>query len=162
MLAGEPPFGGATAQAMIARRFTETARPLRTVRETVPEAVEEAVAKALAKAPADRFSTAGEFGRALEASAQPSRQATVATPTPTQASAPVLDPSHRRSGSTVLSLARHRPHRIFSSGRRALRLAAQTQQRWHGPRPAEIKRLAVLPFENLGRPRTTTCRRHHR
>jgi eukaryotic-like serine/threonine-protein kinase len=46
MLAGEPPFGGATAQAMIARRFTETARPLRTIRETVPESVEEAVAKA--------------------------------------------------------------------------------------------------------------------
>src|SRR5207247_7290857 len=59
MLAGEPPFGGATAQAMIARRFTETARALRTVRETVPESVDEAVAKALAKAAADRFQTAG-------------------------------------------------------------------------------------------------------
>ena len=29
MLAGETPFGGATAQAMIARRLTETPRPLR-------------------------------------------------------------------------------------------------------------------------------------
>ena len=36
-LAGEPPFTGPTAQAIIARRFTETPRPLREVRETVPE-----------------------------------------------------------------------------------------------------------------------------
>jgi serine/threonine protein kinase len=49
MLAGEPPFTGSTPQAVIARRFTEVARPLHTLRETVPPPVEEAVAKALAK-----------------------------------------------------------------------------------------------------------------
>src|SRR5207244_1690037 len=76
-------------QAMIARRFTETARPLRTVRETVPEAVEEAVAKALAKAPADRFPTAGEFGKALEANAQASRPATLTTPAATPSAATI-------------------------------------------------------------------------
>src|SRR5207253_7208384 len=64
-LAGEPPFTGPTAQSIIARRFTETPRPLRELRETVPEGVERAVAKALAKSPADRFGSAMEFGRAL-------------------------------------------------------------------------------------------------
>ena len=51
-----------TAQAMIARRFTETPRPLRWCGETVPEGVERAVARALAKSPADRFASAAEFG----------------------------------------------------------------------------------------------------
>jgi serine/threonine-protein kinase len=32
MLVGEPPFGGRTAQAIVARRLTETARPIRPVR----------------------------------------------------------------------------------------------------------------------------------
>jgi serine/threonine-protein kinase len=67
MLAGEPPFTGPTAQAIIARRFTEHPRPLHTIRETVAEPVERAVDTALAKAPADRFPTAADFARALDA-----------------------------------------------------------------------------------------------
>jgi serine/threonine-protein kinase len=66
MLAGEPPFTGPTAQAIVARKFTESPRLLRTVRDTVPEAAELAVSRALARAPADRFPTAAEFARALE------------------------------------------------------------------------------------------------
>src|SRR5881398_3702740 len=53
MLAGEPPYTGPTAQAIIAKRLSEPIPHLRTVRD-VPEAVERAVTKALAKAPADR------------------------------------------------------------------------------------------------------------
>ena len=66
MLAGETPFAAPTAQAMIARRFTETARPIRQAREAVPESVERALQRALARTPADRFATAAEFGAALE------------------------------------------------------------------------------------------------
>ena len=58
MLAGEPPFTGPTAQAMMARRLLETPRPLREVRDTVPEGVAQAASRALARAPADRFATA--------------------------------------------------------------------------------------------------------
>src|SRR4029079_10234205 len=36
MLSGERPFTGATAQAVLAKRFTETVKPLRTVRAAVP------------------------------------------------------------------------------------------------------------------------------
>ncbi|HZE76533.1 MAG TPA: serine/threonine-protein kinase, partial [Gemmatimonadales bacterium] len=39
MLAGQPPFTGPTAQAILAQRFTETPRPLHGLRATVPEAV---------------------------------------------------------------------------------------------------------------------------
>ena len=65
MLAGEPPFTGPTAQAIIARAMTERPRSLASVRETLPPAVNQAVMTALAKLPADRFSTATEFADAL-------------------------------------------------------------------------------------------------
>ena len=67
MLAGEPPVTGGSAQAMIAKLMTEKPTHLRVLRDTVPQGIDAAVAKALAKTPADRFSTAGEFMRALDA-----------------------------------------------------------------------------------------------
>ena len=71
MLAGETPFAGPTAQAMIARRFMETPRPLRQLRESVPEQVEQAVQRGLARTAADRFATAAQFAAALGAPARP-------------------------------------------------------------------------------------------
>jgi serine/threonine-protein kinase len=67
MLAGEAPFTGPTAQAIIARRFTETPRPLRPARETVPEKVEQVVMRALARLPADRPASAAAFAETLAA-----------------------------------------------------------------------------------------------
>ncbi len=65
MLAGEPPFTGPTAQAIIARVMTEEPRSLAIQRRSVPEYVEAAVNHALEKLPADRFPTARAFGEAL-------------------------------------------------------------------------------------------------
>ena len=65
MLAGEPPFTGVTAQAVIAKLMVERPTPLHTVRDTVPAGLDAAVARALAKVPADRFSTAADFAKAL-------------------------------------------------------------------------------------------------
>ncbi|HTT69041.1 MAG TPA: serine/threonine-protein kinase [Gemmatimonadales bacterium] len=65
MLAGEPPYTGRTAQAIIARRLTDPVPPLRTVRETVPVQVAQAIDRALARVPADRFATAAQFVEAL-------------------------------------------------------------------------------------------------
>ena len=67
MLAGEPPFTGPTAQAIMAKRFMEPARELSRVRETVPQGVSQAVRRALARVPADRFTTAAQFAEALAA-----------------------------------------------------------------------------------------------
>ena len=69
MLAGEPPFSGPTAQAIVARRLAEPARPLHPVRSTVPEAVERAVLRALERVPADRFPDLGTFIAALRGTA---------------------------------------------------------------------------------------------
>ena len=65
MLAGEPPVTGASAQSMIAKLMTETPTHLRVLRNTVSAELDAAVAKALSKTPADRFTSAGEFSRAL-------------------------------------------------------------------------------------------------
>ena len=68
MLAGEPPYTGPTAQAIIAKRMLDPPPRIRTVRETVPEELERAITRALAKIPADRFGTAPEFAEALSRS----------------------------------------------------------------------------------------------
>ncbi|HEY5939231.1 MAG TPA: serine/threonine-protein kinase, partial [Gemmatimonadales bacterium] len=68
MLAGEPPYTGPTAQAIVAKRMVERIPQIRIVRETVPEELERAITRALAKTPADRFGTAVEFAEALSQS----------------------------------------------------------------------------------------------
>ncbi len=65
MLAGEPPFRGPSAQAILARQSLDPVPRLRTVRDSVPEALEAAVLRALAKVPADRFATVQQFSQAL-------------------------------------------------------------------------------------------------
>ncbi|MBC8089781.1 MAG: serine/threonine-protein kinase [Phycisphaerae bacterium] len=79
MLAGEPPFTGPTAQAIVAKVMTERSRALRSVRDTVPLAVDVAVATALEKLPADRQSSAREFAESLR---QPDSQISAATRNP--------------------------------------------------------------------------------
>src|SRR6185436_1047349 len=65
MLAGEPPVSGASAQSMIAKLMTEAPTHLRVLRSTVSPELDAAGARALSKTPADRFTSAGEFSRAL-------------------------------------------------------------------------------------------------
>jgi serine/threonine-protein kinase len=65
MLAGDPPYTGSTAQAIVAKVITEKAPPVTTYRDTVPPHTAAAIQKALAKLPADRFSSASSFAEAL-------------------------------------------------------------------------------------------------
>ena len=65
MLTGEPPFTGATVQAIVAKVLTERPVAPSAVRDTVSVATEQAVLTALAKLPADRFATMAEFAAAL-------------------------------------------------------------------------------------------------
>ena len=81
MLAGEPPFTGPTAQAILARRFTEAPRPIHTVRDTVPQELEQIVMRALARLPADRFATAGSFVEALDTAWRSTGRGFTAAPT---------------------------------------------------------------------------------
>jgi serine/threonine-protein kinase len=68
MLSGEPPFTGPTPQAVIAKHMQAPIPSVRVVRSTVAEDTQQVLATALAKSPADRYSSAGEFIDALDAS----------------------------------------------------------------------------------------------
>ena len=65
MLAGQPPFSGPTAMALLARHSLDNVPSLKIVRGTVPDAVEDAILRAMAKVPADRFHSATDFATAL-------------------------------------------------------------------------------------------------
>ena len=67
MLAGEPPFTGATKAAVLARQTAGEVRPLRTVCPEVPARLERVVLRALASEPEGRYATAGELREALRA-----------------------------------------------------------------------------------------------
>ena len=68
MLAGEPPFTGKSAMAIMARHIMEQVPSVRIVRTIVPEEVEEAIFAAMAKAPVDRPQSAAAFVEMLGAS----------------------------------------------------------------------------------------------
>ncbi|UCC25432.1 MAG: PD40 domain-containing protein, partial [Gemmatimonadales bacterium] len=66
MLAGDPPHAGSTARAVLMRILTEEPRDVTDARSSVPAHVRDALRKAMEKLPADRFTTAAEFGEALQ------------------------------------------------------------------------------------------------
>ncbi len=66
MVAGRPPFTGATPQAVVARHLTEAPPPLRTAGRRLSPSLERVILKAMAKGPGDRFASAAEFASALE------------------------------------------------------------------------------------------------
>jgi serine/threonine protein kinase/Tfp pilus assembly protein PilF len=76
MLTGERPFTGPTPQAVMSKRFTETAKPVRAIRPNIPDHVERALTKAMAVDSSARYRTVAMFGQALASGA-------VSTPTDT-------------------------------------------------------------------------------
>jgi eukaryotic-like serine/threonine-protein kinase len=139
MLTGELPYTGRTPQAVIAKRVLEPLPHVRTVRASVPVTVEQAINRALAVTPADRFATAAEFTRAL---AQPlTDPGTTNTPAAPQ---PMAVGRQRRVPRGLATLALGV---LLGVGMLLAWLRTRPQAGTAGP-----KRLAVLPFENLGRP----------
>jgi serine/threonine protein kinase/Flp pilus assembly protein TadD len=65
ILSGKKAFTGATAQQTLSKRFTDPVPSIRKVEPTVPDEIEEALTKALSKEPRERYSTSGEFAKAL-------------------------------------------------------------------------------------------------
>jgi eukaryotic-like serine/threonine-protein kinase len=144
MLAGDPPWTGATAQAMIARRLSEPPPSVRSVRPSVPATVDEAIRKALAPVAADRFATTGEFVHALQtatphATAAPTIAAPATVGRPTAAGAPSARPRVPVAAlALVLGL-------VIGAG------LLFAWRRNHADAPSgNERRIAVLPFQNLG------------
>jgi serine/threonine-protein kinase len=88
MLTGNPPHVGASAQQIIMKIVTDTARPVTELRKSVPPNVAAAVAVALEKLPADRFASAADFAAALQNPTFPTvgtRATAAAVPAPRRA-----------------------------------------------------------------------------
>ena len=69
MLVGQPPFTGSTVSAIVSQHVAAPPPSASLVRHTVSEETSSAILKALAKTPADRFSSASEFAKALKVGA---------------------------------------------------------------------------------------------
>ena len=65
MLTGDPPYIGSTAQAVLGKIIQGAPVSATEIRKAVPANVDAAMRKALEKLPADRFTGAQEFARAL-------------------------------------------------------------------------------------------------
>jgi tetratricopeptide (TPR) repeat protein len=84
MLSGQPPFTGATPQAVMAMHVTETPEPVTRHRSTVSEGLNALVMRCLEKKAADRWQSAAELVPQLDAFTTPSGGL---TPTGTQPAA---------------------------------------------------------------------------
>ena len=65
MLSGSRPFTGPTAQAILAKRFTDPAPSLKTAKIKVPDHVDAALTRALDQVPEQRFETVSAFANAM-------------------------------------------------------------------------------------------------
>jgi serine/threonine-protein kinase len=79
MFAGDPPFTGATDQAILVAHLTREAQRVDTVRPDTPPAIAVAIARAMAKDPDARFQSAAEFRDALDSPIHVSAAKPIAT-----------------------------------------------------------------------------------
>lgn len=150
LLGGEPPFSGPSPQAVVARHSQDPVPRLRTLRPTVPDAAQLVLEKALAKTPADRFPTAVEFAEALEraltlgaapVAAGTSSEPDAARARPEGGSPPLADRWRRHRSRAALLAA------VLVGG---VGLGAGARMLFRPGDAADVRRIAVLPFENAG------------
>ncbi|HEX5817809.1 MAG TPA: protein kinase [Gemmatimonadales bacterium] len=127
MLAGEPPWRGATTAALMAQRFTAAPPSVRAKRPEVPTGVDQALQRAMAVKADARFGSVIEFATALTSAADASalrgrRRAMLA------------------GAALLLALGAGAAFAL----RRGQAATSETTS------PSGATRLAVLPFENLG------------
>ncbi|MFI5244575.1 MAG: protein kinase, partial [Gemmatimonadales bacterium] len=137
LLAGAPPFGGATAQAILAAHLTQEPIPL-TAQRVVPPALAQLIMKCLEKRPADRWQSAHELAPLFDA---------VLAHTDDRGTARVLKPAsvvgRGKRWLAVAGVAAVAVGIFVWSARRAT-------QRSSTGLVAVPPAVAVLPFENVG------------
>ncbi|MFL5470814.1 MAG: protein kinase domain-containing protein, partial [Gemmatimonadales bacterium] len=134
LLAGEPPYTGASVHAVIAKRFTEPVSAIERLGPSVPLRIATAVERALALAPDDRFPTLADFSSALNLSATTVSEARFKVRLRKPGRVPVVAATIAAVALGLALWARHAGAPASVGGRSA------------------PLRLAVLPFENEGSP----------
>jgi serine/threonine-protein kinase len=144
LLAGRPPFTGASPQQVLAAHVMQAPELLSSHRPSLSPALTSVIMKALEKRPADRWQSAEEMLTQLEPLATPSGGL---TPTGTQ---PV-------SAVTAPKITRRRPPARTMAAVGALMLGVAgfaffraTGRRTAGAAATGARSIAVLPFENVG------------
>ncbi len=130
MLAGQPPFVGATVESVVHQHLTAAPPPVTQFRPAVPADVVAALGRALAKARADRFNPVAQFGEAIR------------SPAGTTAGLPARDAATRRrwTRGTLVAAVLVVVAGIVAVGVRQRRVA--------GPGSGAAS-VAVLPFADL-------------
>jgi len=131
MLAGQPPFTGATAHAITRQHMVAAAPRITNVRPAVSNDVAEILARLLAKDPADRFGSANELVNTLSSSS--SLPATERTALPRAATR-----SHGSRKAWLLSAV------LFA----LLVAGAFAARSFFGSEARTFERIAVLPLDN--------------
>jgi serine/threonine-protein kinase len=141
-LSGNPPFIGRPTQAILAAHATEAPEPVLKRRPSLPPGLAALVMRCLEKRPADRPQTAAELLSALEGVVTPSQGTTPTLAVPAATGLPGSVPARRK-----LALA--------AIGAAALVTLAAGFFAWRHQAVADSansRRVAVLPFDNLGAP----------
>jgi eukaryotic-like serine/threonine-protein kinase len=146
LIAGRPPFSGESYQGILAAQVITPAPPVSTQREGIPPTLAALIMKCLEKDPVQRWQSADELVPQLEALLTPSGGIIPSAAYPVPKAAAGTGDSRRFSarrtwvtaGAVIMLLALG----AFAGWRRFHTI----------PRPTSGGRVAVLPFENLGRP----------
>jgi len=135
LLAGRPPFTGATAQAVLVAHVTEPPQPLGELRPAVSPALADLIMRCLAKDPKDRPQSAEGLVTALESLGTPSGGVTPTDTRPVTVVRPA--PSRRRwvLGAVAALIA------VVGFGGWRLLVGAGG--------PQAIERIAVMPIQDL-------------
>ncbi|MDX2192866.1 MAG: protein kinase [Gemmatimonadales bacterium] len=134
MLVGMPPFDGETPHRIMGRHLAEPPPPIAARRPGLPVPLVEALDRALAKDPARRFSTAGEFERALDRA--------LGNPTPTRTLTPVTAPPVRPRQPALVAAGA-----LAVAGLAWFALARRPEPPPAAPAGPDRSRVAVLYFE---------------
>lgn len=144
MLTGEPPYPGATAQAVMAKHFTDPIPKARRLRGTVSKALDDVITRSMAKLPADRYTDANAMAEAIQRAIDSGSHEAMATP-----------PSFKSLSADALqpTVPRYRRAWIIAGAAALLAtIAVLGKMVWsgRGGGAAELPRsVAVLPFANL-------------
>jgi eukaryotic-like serine/threonine-protein kinase len=147
LLAGRPPFTGATAQQVLAAHVTATPDPI-TMHRPVPPALAALVMRCLEKRPADRWQSAEELVPQLEALMTPSGGI---TPTATQPVAAAPAPRAPRASRLGRGIALAAVLALLGFG--AWRATHRRTDAASPATPAAVaaRRVGVLPFASRSR-----------